>query len=333
MTRAWRRSGVWALLAGVPWLVLMGACAAQPVQFRVGYSMNQDRRAPLTVAFTAQAPAEYRVTWDFGDGSGGSGASVTHTYYHAGTYTLRAQLFDGRGQLRSSASGAVTVLSGGPEHAEVVVLLGRGEVRLSAAGSVVYRPSTPSFTLNGRPVGTGPVQITAGEYRASVHLPGESGALEDSVNFRIAPLAGSVPFETEVLRLTNQARARGWNCTTQREGGPALPPLTRDPQLEIAALAQSAGMALGGYFDHKSAVDGSTPAQRVEATGARVRASGENIAAGQATPEEVVQGWLHSPGHCHNIMGDFQRIGISYVNRPDSPYGRYWTQVFATPAE
>ncbi|EYB67358.1 Allergen V5/Tpx-1 related [Deinococcus phoenicis] len=321
------------LLAGVPSAALLGACAAPPVEFRVGFSMNEERRAPLPVAFTAQAPAGYRVEWDFGDGGSGQGTSAAHTYYRAGTYTVRARLLDERGQPRATASGPVTVLSGGPEHAELVVLLGRGEVRLSAAGSVAYRPGTPAFTLDGRPVGAGPVPVAAGAYRATVRLPGESGVLERSVAFRVAPLPGSVPFETEVLRLTNQARARGWNCTTLREGGPALPPLARDPQLEVAALAQSAGMALNGYFDHRSALDGSTPAQRVQATGLRVRASAENIAAGQETPEEVVRGWLRSPGHCRNIMGDFTRLGVAYVNRPDSPYGRYWTQVFATPAQ
>ncbi|WP_245557748.1 CAP domain-containing protein [Deinococcus apachensis] len=330
----WMRGGLLALgLAGVPWAVLVEAAAAQPTGFRVGLSMDEERRAPLTVTFTAQAPTENRVEWDFGDGSVAQGTRVTHTYYRAGTYTLRARLLDTRGQVQATATGPVQVLSGGPEHAEAVVLLGRGEVRLSAEGSVAYRPGTPSFTLNGRPVGSGPLQITAGEYRATVRVPGESGMLERSVAFRIAPLAASVPFETEVLRLTNQARARGWNCTTLREGGRALPPLTRDPQLEVAALAQSAGMALNGYFDHKSGVDDSTPMGRVQATGLRPQAVAENIAAGQRTPEEVVQSWLRSPGHCHNIMGDFSRIGVSYVNRVGSPYLNYWTQVFATPAE
>lgn len=332
--RNWKRGRpLTLLLAGVSWTVLIGACAAQPVEFRVGFSMNEERRAPLNVAFTAQAPAEYRVEWDFGDGSAGQGHQANHTYYRAGSYTVQARLLDPRGQRRSTATGQVKVLSGGPEHAALVVLLGRGEVRLSAAGSVAYRPGNPSFSLEGRTVGPGPIPVTAGEYRAAVRLPGESGVLEDSVKFRMAPLAASVPFETEVLRLTNQARARGWNCQTLRAGGPALPPLKRNPALEVAALAQSAGMALGDYFDHQSRLDGSTPAQRVEATGLSVRASGENIAAGQETPEEVVQAWLRSPGHCRNIMGDFTQIGVSYVNRAGSAYGRYWTQVFATPAE
>jgi PKD repeat protein len=35
--------------------------------------------------------------WEFGDGSTGSGATPTHTYLKAGTYTVTAVLFSGVG--------------------------------------------------------------------------------------------------------------------------------------------------------------------------------------------------------------------------------------------
>ncbi|PJI51521.1 hypothetical protein CTI14_58765, partial [Methylobacterium radiotolerans] len=54
-------------------------------------------------------------------------------------------------------------------------------------------------------------------------------------------------------------------------------------------------MALAGYFAHESALDGSTPLRRAQATGARFQVVAENIAAGQETPQEVVTGWLRSP--------------------------------------
>lgn len=318
------------LLAGV---AVLGACAAQPVTFRVNFSMSETRRAPLTVTFRAEAPAEYRVVWSFGDGQEGEGSATAHTYYQPGTYRVHAQLLDERGRVRSTATGNIEVRTNGPERAELVVLLGRGEVRLSAAGSVIYRPATPRFSLDGRPVDGGPIPLDAGEYRAGVRLPGESGVLTQGVTFQMAPFSVSAPFETEVLRLTNQARARGWNCATLREGGRSLPPLKRHPRLEVAALAQSAGMALHGYFDHRSTLDGSTPATRVQATGLRVEASAENIAGGQTTPQAVVDAWLRSPGHCRNIMGDFTHLGVAHVERPETRYRHFWTQVFATPLE
>ncbi len=70
--------------------------------------------------------------------------------------------------------------------------------------------------------------------------------------------------------------------------------------------------------------------QRIAAAGYRASGWGENIAAGQSTPEEVVQGWMESPGHCRNIMNpEYRTIGIGYGVVPGSPYGTYWTQDFA----
>ncbi|THF68260.1 PKD domain-containing protein [Deinococcus sp. Arct2-2] len=306
---------------------------AQGVQRSVSYSVrlsaNGEGRAPLDVTMSATVPDGYRVAWDFGDGQQGAGADVQHTYYRAGSYSINTQILDSQGRVVTTAAGQIDVQSSGAERAEVTLLLGAGEVRVSAAGSVAYAPGTPQFQVDGREVGPKAVALAAGPHRVTVRMAGSAGLLERSLSFTMAPLGGSVPYDAEVLRLTNRARQRGWNCATKKEGGPALPPLARNSQLDLAATAQSAGMALAGYFDHQSALDGSTPFRRVQATGMKPRSSAENIAAGQTSPEEVVDGWLHSPGHCHNIMGEFSFIGLSYVTRPGTKYKTYWTQVFA----
>lgn len=57
--------------------------------------------------------------------------------------------------------------------------------------------------------------------------------------------------------------------------------------------------------------------------------AGENIAAGQRTPEEVVTSWMNSPGHRANILnGSFKEIGIGSVYFSDSDYNYYWVQLF-----
>jgi uncharacterized protein YkwD len=89
-------------------------------------------------------------------------------------------------------------------------------------------------------------------------------------------------------------------------------------------------MALANYFDHDSPVDGSSPGARARAAGYAWTKVAENIAGGQITPQEAVTGWLHSPGHCRNIMGSYDEIGVSYVTRPGSELRTYWTQVFGT---
>jgi len=66
--------------------------------------------------------------------------------------------------------------------------------------------------------------------------------------------------------------------------------------------------------------------------GYRWQQIGENIAAGQGSAEQVVAGWLASPGHCANIMNPgFTEMGAAYATSEGGAAGSYWTQVFGTP--
>ncbi len=51
---------------------------------------------------------------------------------------------------------------------------------------------------------------------------------------------------------------------------------------------------------------------------------GENIALGYTTPEEVMTGWMNSPGHMENILDEkFEQIGVGY-----DPNTNSWVQIF-----
>lgn len=54
---------------------------------------------------------------------------------------------------------------------------------------------------------------------------------------------------------------------------------------------------------------------------------GENVAEGSMTAREVVEGWLHSPGHKKNIEGNFTLTGIGYA--ADKKGDIYFTQIFS----
>jgi uncharacterized protein YkwD len=136
-------------------------------------------------------------------------------------------------------------------------------------------------------------------------------------------------FEDEVVERVNQARALGATCGGQAFG--ATGPLAMEARLRCAARVHSLDMVTRAFFDHVNP-DGETPFVRMEHAGYEYRAAGENIAAGQSTPQEVVEGWLQSPGHCANIMSpDFTQIGVGYVSAPEGALPHYWTQVFGTP--
>lgn len=322
----------WGLLAAA-----LGSGAGAQADFRLRAS--PDMQAPLSVRLSAQPPAGQTVVWNFGDGTQFTGNEVTHVFYRPGNYTIVATTFAGDRRI-GEARANLQVKSAGDEKARLTLLLAPGALRLSDMGSVIYAPRQTRYFLDGKeipisktglPVKSESVRVSNRRHTVSVVATAGGKTYRQDLNFMMAPVQTNPAFDAEVLRLTNGARAAGFNCKTLKTGGPKLPPLTRDPTLDSAAAAQSVGMALGGYFDHQSGLDGSSPARRLEATGLQVTESGENIASGQNTPAEVVQGWLRSYGHCENIMNDFTHIGLSYIFRPDSVQKTYWTQVFARP--
>ncbi len=134
----------------------------------------------------------------------------------------------------------------------------------------------------------------------------------------------------QVLAAVNAARARARRCGAQPYE--AAPPLTWSDLLAQAAQAHSSDMAAQRYFNHQGK-DGRAVSDRANQTGYRWRMVGENIAAGQDSAEEVVAGWLDSPGHCGNIMNPtFTQMGSAFAISGNPASGRvYWTQVLATP--
>ncbi|SCX91595.1 Uncharacterized conserved protein YkwD, contains CAP (CSP/antigen 5/PR1) domain [Nitrosospira sp. Nl5] len=133
----------------------------------------------------------------------------------------------------------------------------------------------------------------------------------------------------QVLKLVNSERAKGRACGSAYYE--AVLPLHWSAKLGAAALSHSRDMAQHNYFGHKGS-NGSTVAVRARDEGYLWRRIGENVATGRAKPEQVVEGWLSSPGHCLNIMnGSFTEMGAAYAVNPKSDTVIYWTQVFGTP--
>ncbi len=136
-------------------------------------------------------------------------------------------------------------------------------------------------------------------------------------------------FAASALGRINQLRAAGASCGSRGAFAPALP-LRWNSLLTQAAASHSADMAAKDYFSHTSA-DGRTLTDRVDATGYAWSSLGENIAAGYATVDSVIDGWMHSDGHCANLMNPgFDEVGLACVaGASGSRYGHYWTQDLA----
>ncbi|HEV2701022.1 MAG TPA: CAP domain-containing protein [Steroidobacteraceae bacterium] len=133
-----------------------------------------------------------------------------------------------------------------------------------------------------------------------------------------------------VLQLVNEVRASGIRCGDKSFG--AAPPLQLSATLDGVAATHAGDMARHDYFEHVD-LAGHSPADRLRATGYRERLVGENIAYGPKSAEEVVAGWLHSPGHCENIMDPrFVEMGLALAPGRGTRRGLYWDQEFAQPA-
>ncbi|HEY0748608.1 MAG TPA: CAP domain-containing protein [Steroidobacteraceae bacterium] len=144
-----------------------------------------------------------------------------------------------------------------------------------------------------------------------------------------APPVDASTLADRALRLVNDVRARGVKCG-QRSFAPA-PPLKLSHTLASVALGHAADMARHDYFEHED-LAGHSPADRVRAVGYREKLVGENIAYGPKSTEEVMQGWLDSPGHCENIMDPrFAEMGIGYAAGLATKHGLYWVQVLVAP--
>ncbi|MGG1632590.1 SafA/ExsA family spore coat assembly protein [Rossellomorea sp. NRS-1567] len=119
----------------------------------------------------------------------------------------------------------------------------------------------------------------------------------------------------EVVKLVNQVRSKV-----------GLSPLKENWELSRVARYKSEDMIAKNYFSHTSPTYGS-PFQMMKDFGISYQAAGENIAAGQRTPAEVVEAWMNSEGHKKNILSPtYTEIGIGYVK--GGSYGHYWTQMF-----
>lgn len=141
---------------------------------------------------------------------------------------------------------------------------------------------------------------------------------------------GLANFEADALRIVNQYRASGATCGTRGGFAPAGA-LAINHRLVSAAYGHSRDMADNDYFSHDS-LDGRSMVDRVNASGYAWSTVGENIAAGYATVQRVVDGWMASEGHCANLMNPrFTEFGLACARNEASTYRIYWTQNLGRP--
>ncbi|MCI8622309.1 MAG: CAP domain-containing protein [Provencibacterium sp.] len=167
-------------------------------------------------------------------------------------------------------------------------------------GNIPSKPETPD---NSRPEPTPPPVEDTEEDKDHTGDSSESKPETD----------GLTAYEAEVVSLVNQERKAA-----------GLSPLTANLEVTKAARIRSEEQTVS--FSH-TRPNGARFSSVLTEAGIDYQGAGENIAYGQRTSQEVMEGWMNSSGHRANILNpDYTEIGVGCYQDPS---GRlYWTQLF-----
>lgn len=147
----------------------------------------------------------------------------------------------------------------------------------------------------------------------------------DSTNFS-AKTSDMIPEAVENMS-TYKAMVDGvLNYTNSFRSEVGKEPLTLDNDLTKAAMVRAIEMAYSKKFSHDRP-DGSNCFSVLKDLGINIYFSGENIAMGQRSAEEVANDWKGSQGHYENMINpSFTKIGIGVIKLQGS---YYWVQMFS----
>lgn len=102
-----------------------------------------------------------------------------------------------------------------------------------------------------------------------------------------------------------------------------LPALKMDTNITAAANVRA--KEITQKFSH-TRPNGSSFSSVLKEQGVSFRGSGENIAWGQKSPEQVMNAWMNSDGHRANILNkNFKNIGVGYYQ--DGNGVNHWVQL------
>ena len=139
---------------------------------------------------------------------------------------------------------------------------------------------------------------------------------KDDVGDDITPTPAPVSAEamaSEVIRLTNIERAKAGRSALIYNAG-----------LQKAAMIRAKEISVKFSHTRPNGEDSSTALYEVGVG----NSSGENIAAGQKSPELVVKAWMNSQGHKLTLLDkENLYIGVGFYQDADGRY--YWVQSFA----
>lgn len=153
---------------------------------------------------------------------------------------------------------------------------------------------------------------------AAVTIEKEADGFIGKYNMRLQE-QWEADFANKVFELTNAERIKN--------GKPALKKLS--PLNNVANIR--AWEILTDYRSDHTRPDGEFFSSVYKEQGIQYHYCGENIAAGQTSPENVVNAWMNSPPHRENILSDkFTYLAVGMYYKEGDDFGYYWCQEFCS---
>ena len=271
------------------------ASASSLIKYSISYKGSY-----VYLAFTPQKSTDIIYYTTNGSAPSKSSKRYTKTLAAKSEVTVRAVEYSKSGSKVASFKAVIK-----PKTAAPVITA--SQVKCSVSGAKIYYTTDGSSPTQKSELYTGSFSCGSGvTVKARAYSSGMKASSVTSYNVTV------VSPEQQVLDIVNKER-------TSRK----LSALVMSDKLCKAAAARAKEIA--GKFDH-TRPDGRSCFTVFSEYGITYRAAAENIAAGQRTPEEVMEDWMESPGHRGNILSDkYGSFGIGIYTEGRTTY---WVQLF-----
>ena len=185
------------------------------------------------------------------------------------------------------------------------------EIQSSSASKPQSSPTSSTSDYSKKPQSSSKSFVTSSSSAPS--------SVEIIENYgRRAQETWEIEYADEVFRLVNAERVKN-----------GLPEFKKMQKLTDSATIRAWECIVD--YNHKRP-DGQGFETALTEQDIKFKSCGENIAAGQTTPQQVVEAWMNSPGHRANILSEkFEYLGVGFYYDKDGTGGSYryfWAQNF-----
>ena len=207
------------------------------------------------------------------------------------------------------------------KNAPTTITLNKTKITLSVGETLDLNSSLPSgtasYSIKYSSSNTGVATVAAAGGLVTAKKVGTAVITATTYNGKKATCTVTVQkniteeYVNEVLRLTNEERKKA-----------GLPALAKRTDVDKVAAIRAEEISV--KFSH-TRPNGKNCFSIISENGISYTALGENIAAGQESPEEVVDAWMNSDGHRKNILNSkYKGLGVGCYIEDDTIY---WVQM------